>query len=207
VNAISWDAISAIGVVGQFVVVAVAALAAFQQLRHLRKQRQYDAVQNMLTQYESDAVSSSRLYVYDDLAGHMQDAEYRERIRSGRIAPTTHPEFRVGRFFNKLGTLISVGVIDGEIALSQFAQAAPRIWECLLPVIALRRSRFPSFWLGFESFVVLCRSVDYEAYRPAYIRRTPRRLRGGWNRTSAEVQTASELVHRAVQGDGGKTVS
>jgi len=108
---ISWDAISAIGVIGQFTVVAVAAVAAVQQLRHLGRQREYDAVQHMLGQYESDAISTSRLYVYEDLARHMLDPEYREQIRSGRIAPTTHPEFLVGRFFNKLGTLISAGVI------------------------------------------------------------------------------------------------
>jgi hypothetical protein len=195
---ISWDAISAIGVIGQFTVVAVAAVAAVQQLRHLGRQRQYDAVQHMLGQYESDAISTSRLYVYEDLAKHMLDPEYREQIRSGRIAPTTHPEFLVGRFFNKLGTLISAGVIDSEIALTQFAQAAPRLSECLLPVVALRRSQFPSFWLGFESFVVLCRSVDYEKYRPAFISRTPRRLRSGWTRTLTEVQTASELAYDAM---------
>jgi|SRR5579863_3496135 len=190
---IPWDTISAIGVIGQFIVIAVTAAVALQQLRHLSKQRQYDAVQHMLGQYETDAMSMSRLYVYEDLGGRMQDSGYREQILSGRVAPTTHPEFLVGRFFNKLGTLISAGVIDSEIALAQFAQAAPRLWECLLPVIALRRSRFPSFWLGFESFVVLCRSVNYESDRPAYIRRTPRRLRNGWERTLTEVQTASEL--------------
>lgn len=76
-----------------------------------------------------------------------------------RMAPfsATHPELVLGNFWEKVGTLVSTGLLAPNLYLETGAYRVIEAWDQLSDVIALRRKAEPLQWAGFDHIVGLSR--------------------------------------------------
>ena len=100
-----------------------------------------------------------REYVANELPKRLRDQSYREELEKGAAFITTHPELVLGNFWEKIGELVSTGLLEPELYLEIGAYRAIEAWDQLADVIELRRRREPLQWAAFDRIVKLCR--DY----------------------------------------------
>jgi len=153
----SWEALAAIGSLFSGVVLAAAALAAVIQIRHLRAANQLVAFQDINRVLNSDEFQSAVAFVVKDLPNRLRDEKFvKELTGTEPLDRRAHPEVWLGDFWDQIGALIRLGVLESPLFLAANMYMCPIHWQRLLPVATLVRREEPLLWAEFEHLAKLC---------------------------------------------------
>lgn len=150
-----WEGISAAAAVITTLVIAATAIAALVQIRQLKLATQLEGFLALHQEYASPEMYAVREYVANELPKRLQDLRYREDLEKGTAFTATHPELVLGNFWEKVGTLVSTGMLEPNLYLEMGAYRVIEAWDQLADVVALRRKNEPLQWAGFDHIVRL----------------------------------------------------
>ena len=154
--------VTAISAFLTFVVIAVSAVAGLVQLRHIRASNQLTGILRYTEWWETPHMQASIRYVRDELPERLRDPKYREQLlRGGMASRDDHPELVVCDWVEQAGSYIKYGLLAEDQFLDLAAGFISAIWECLEPVVAMRRVASGS--AVFENFEFLAvRSQEWQ---------------------------------------------
>ena len=153
----TWEGITAIATVVTTVVIAGTAIAALVQIRQLKLATQLEGFLALHREYAAAEMYAAREYVANELPKRLKDEAYRSELADGRAFIATHPELVLGNLWEKVGTLVSTGMLAPNLYLETGAYRVIEAWDQLSEVIALRRQTEPLQWAGFDHIVRLSR--------------------------------------------------
>jgi hypothetical protein len=166
----SLELMNTLATFGTFVVIAATAIAALVQLRHARSSNQIAAVNELRELQESPEFESAFNFVTTELSSKWQDSAFRYQLadRSARTDENV-PKFSkartVGNYFENMGLLVKLGLIDRDLAAEMSANLVTGAWENLLPMTAISRRKVgPGLWENFEYLTVIAQ--DWMAVHP-----------------------------------------
>jgi len=159
----AWEGVSTMATVVTTLVIAATAIAAIIQIRQLKLATQLEGFLALHQEYASPEMYAVREYVKNELPRRLQDPKYCDELEKGGAFTATHPELVLGNFWEKVGTLVSTGLLDPNLYLEMGAYRAIEAWDQLREVIELRRRSEPLQWAGFDHIVKLSR--EYLAHR------------------------------------------
>ena len=186
-----WEALTAIGTIGSAIVIAATVIMAARQIRvtvdqleQLRKSTQFEAARTVLLEMADPAFADAYRFVFRDLRERMKDESFRRELAQiGTSDVNVHKELLVLRTFDRIGTYVRFGLVDGETIYSTYAHRIMICYEMLRDVIAVHRQigggapLYPNFeflrddcrrWLDAHGASVdldeaMRRIADYEA--------------------------------------------
>jgi len=95
-------------------------------------------------------------YVEHVLPERMNDPVYRRELEEGHYDFEQHKEISLGAYWEKVGTLIHLRLIEPEAILDFAGVTCPYHWRLLKDVAALRRRKNPQTWVRFEELADMC---------------------------------------------------
>ena len=153
----AWEAITASATVVTTLVIAATAIAAIVQIRQLKLATQLEGFLALHREYASPEMYAVREYVANELPKRLRDEKYRDELEKGGAFTATHPELILGNFWEKVGTLVSTGLLEPSLYLEMGSYRAIEAWDQLANVVELRRRNEPLQWAGFDHIVKLSR--------------------------------------------------
>jgi hypothetical protein len=158
---IPWDAVNAISGAITTVVVAATAVGGYRQLRlagaqvrHLRRATQLQATMAVFDELTDPLAVSQWEFVVRRLRGRLDEPAYRAALSGAELPPEAgHAEVAVLRRFEKLGTYVKNGLLEGEVLYDFFGGAWIRCWNVLAEtgcIAAMRDGMGPSLWENAE---------------------------------------------------------
>jgi hypothetical protein len=179
---------------GTFIVIAATAVAALVQLRHARGGNQIAALNELQDASQTPQFEEAAHFVRTQLAAKLKDPEFRYQVghRSARTAETRTFMSKinpVGNFYEHLGLMVKMGLLDRDLAVDFWSGSALPQWEALAPYTAIARRAQGAIWENFEYLTILCE--DWMAAHPggaypAGVRRVA--LRDGWLETDQQYE-------------------
>lgn len=157
----SLEFVNTFATLGTFLVIAATAIAAIVQLRHARGSNQIAALTELRDAFQSHEFADAMGFIETRLAGLLENAEFRYQW-ANRSART--PEFRedidkvrlIGNYFEDMGALMLVGLVDRESLCMIYSSDLTRAWEAMEPVVAISRRRIgKALWENFEYAAML----------------------------------------------------
>lgn len=154
-----YELLSAVASLGTFVVIAATAIAAIVQLRHIRASNQLNIVLGYLNQAESKEMQERLAFVRNELAKKMGDPAFRAGLEAPPIDRIEHPEMYVMDYYDNLGRVMSLRLVDDNVILAGEAFRAMAFWKLLEPTIGVirryrpDRSHYADFFVDFEYLV------------------------------------------------------
>lgn len=155
-TAVAWDAVAAIGSILAVVVLAVAGVVAIVQLRELRKATQLQSFLSLMSEATGTQMASWSAYVEHVLPERMNDPVYRRELEEGHYDFEHHKEISLGAYWEKIGTLIHMKLMEPDAILDFAGVTCPYHWRLLKDVAALRRRKNPQTWVRFEELAEMC---------------------------------------------------
>jgi hypothetical protein len=153
----SWEAMSAIGTFVTAFILAAASIAAIVQIKHLRAANQLTAFLEINRVLNSDEFQAAVAFVFKELPNRLRDGEFvKELTGTEPLDRRKHPEIWLGDFWDQLGALIHLGVLEAPLFLATNMYVCPVHWQKLLPVVEFVRRDDPRIWLEFENLAKLC---------------------------------------------------
>ena len=138
-------------------ILAVASIAAVVQIKHLRAANQLAAFLEINRVLNSDEFQAAVAFVFRELPNRLRDEEFRNELTgTDPLDRRKHPEIWLGDFWDQLGALIHLGVLEAPLFLATNMYVCPAHWQRLLPVVELIRRDDPRIWLEFENLAKLC---------------------------------------------------
>jgi hypothetical protein len=165
---------------GTFVVIAATAIAALVQLRHARGSNQIAAIAELQDTQNTPEFNAANGFVRTELQTRLSDPEFRYQLAnfSARTIETQTliaQSRAVGNYYEHLGLLVRMGLVDRDLALNLWSAAAMASWDELTPYTSITRRRWGNtVWENFEYFVVLAQdwiATHPEGDYPASVRR------------------------------------
>jgi hypothetical protein len=158
---ISWDAVNGISSALTTVVVAATAVAGYRQIRlagaqvrHLRQATQLQATMAVFDELTEPSAAAQWEFVVGHLRERMDDPAYRAAVSGSELpAEADHPEVAVLRRFEKLGTYVKNGLLEGDVLYDFFGGAWIRCWNVLVEtgcISGMRSGTGPSLWENAE---------------------------------------------------------
>src|SRR5215469_7154234 len=145
----TWESISGAAAVVTTIVIAATAVAAIVQIRQLKLATQLEGFLALHREYSSPEMYLAREYVANQLPNRLRDEAYRRDLVTGAAFSAAHPELVIGNFWEKVGTLVSTGLLAPNLYLETGAYRVIEAWDQLAEVIELRRRNEPLQWAGF----------------------------------------------------------
>lgn len=157
---VGWDALTALGAFGQFIVVLVAGFLGLRQLVHLRRQSELEASLPLLSAARS--AENQAAYALVVAAANGTDPELcaeLEKPESGD--PRAHAVLTFAHFLNEIGLLIEEGLITGSTIIPHYRTAIVMTWDLIVPFVRQRRQDElgSSFFTPFEALAVRARAM------------------------------------------------
>jgi hypothetical protein len=152
----AWDAIAALGSVLAVIVIAASAAVAVFQLRELRKATQLQSFLSLMGEATSPQMAQWSAYVEHVLPERMNDPVYRRELEEGHYDFEHHKEILLGAYWEKVGTIIHLKLIDPDAILDFAGVTCPYHWRLLKDIAALRRRKNPQTWVRFEELAEMC---------------------------------------------------
>ena len=154
-----WEALAAIGTIASAVVIALTVVLGARQLFQLRRAHQFEATRTVLLELVDPAFIDAYRFVWLELTDKLADNTFRRELaRFGLVDEKVHKEVLVLRAFERIGTYVRYGLVDGDVAYQMYAPRVITSWELLAPVIAVYREvgGIP-FFENFEYLYKDCR--------------------------------------------------
>lgn len=130
------------------------ALLVVVQLRNVRRDRFVVITSGLFQIWQSPDFMRDQLWLIHELK-ETTWKEFRERHggREGEIA-----FLRVTGFYNRVGTLVSLRLVDGRVILRTIGGTGYAVWQRVEPYIRDARKEHPAFLADFERLVPRCRA-------------------------------------------------
>lgn len=161
------ESLSSWASVATTVVIAATAIAAIIQIRQLKLATQLEGFLALHREYGSPQMYAARQYVAIVLPQRLRDEAYRAELINGTAFIESHPELILGNFWEKVGGLVSAGMLEPNLYLDMGAYRVIEAWQQLEEVIRLRRQAEPLQWASFDHITKLSR--EYLARRGASV--------------------------------------
>ena len=154
-----WEALTAIGTIASAVVIAVTVVMAARQvkittdqLEQTRRATQFEAARSVLLEMVEPKFVDAYRFLIHGLPERLQDEEFRRGIAEiGLADDAVHQEVYLLRAFERIGTYIRFGLVDGEIIYGTYQGRIIASWELLSGVVAIHRQiAGPQFWTNAQ---------------------------------------------------------
>lgn len=133
------ELLNTVATVGTFLVIAATAVAAVLQLRHMRASNQFEAIQYAVEAHKDPAMQHAIQFVLTELAGRLEDPDFRRSISDRDLDVQRHPERIVCNFQELMGSYVRHRLIPFELYMDVVPVGPQILWEALEPYIAIRR--------------------------------------------------------------------
>ena len=136
------------------------------QLEHLRRATQLQGALTIFDDLNSKEFWDSLHFIATELPQRMTDSQFREEMMLIGMADTkVHRELPVLRAFERIGTYVKHGLIDGPIIFDFAMGLIYKSWELLAEVVQIHRAAHgEGFWENFEMLYRECKR--WEEQRP-----------------------------------------
>jgi hypothetical protein len=154
-----WEEISALATVFTGIAIVVTVLLGMRQLRlasdeldHLRRATQLEGAMKIFDDFNAPEFWESFHFIINDLPKQMQDPSFREGVALiGMADDGVHKELYVMRTFERIGTYVKHGLIDGAIIYDFALPPIVKSWEALAEVVQIHRvANGEGFWENYE---------------------------------------------------------
>lgn len=157
---LTWEAVTALATAISALVVAITVALGYRQLRvtgdQLRQVRlgtQLDGTMRIFEELDAEEFRAARLFVFTELAERMDDASFRRGVgRVGRADEHDHRELVVLRMFEKIGSYVKHGLLDGAVIYDYAGPWIVSAWRNVNEsgVVTIHRAAFgPTIWENF----------------------------------------------------------
>lgn len=178
-----WEALAAIGSILSAVVIAATVIFAARQVRltvdqleQVRKATQFEAARTVLLDLADPVFVDAYRFITNELESKLADPSFRRELGLVGIADDqVHKEIVILRAFDRIGTYVRFGLIEGDVV---YATYAPRIvfsHDRLGEVMAIHRDiAGPMLYKNFDHLYDDCRRwLDANGWRidPSTVRR------------------------------------
>jgi hypothetical protein len=166
----SLELVNTLATFGTFVVIAATAIAAVVQLRHARSSNHIAALNEIRETVETPDFEEANHFVMSQLATKLQDPAFRYQFgkpaaRTDEMRPFINKANAVGNFYEGMGVLARIRLVDRELIFQMWADTIRMSWENLAPLAAIHRQRAgDAVWESFEYLTVI--SQDRIAAHP-----------------------------------------
>ena len=154
---IFWDALTAVSTAITALVIGATVIVGYRQIRvagaqleHLRRATQLQGTMAIFEEMTTPEATRQWEFVVNELAVRMRDPAFREVLGSERTPlEHDHPELGMLRRFEKLGTYVKSGLLDGDVLYDFFGGQWVLCWEILVVtgvIDLMRRTRGPELW-------------------------------------------------------------
>lgn len=153
----SAEYLTAYASIGTFVVIAITALAAVVQLRHIRGANQLTGLLHLTQTWRGDDIQHANRFIRTELPAKLKDETYRAELMTPDPDRRAHPELLAADMLEQTGSYIKYGMIDDQQFIDITGGYIRHMWECLKPVVAIRRAAMnsASLYENFEYLAVL----------------------------------------------------
>jgi hypothetical protein len=147
-----WSALTAIGTIATALVIFVTVVVGRRQLDELRRATQLSGAMGIFAELDSPEVDDARRFVTYELPEKLKDPQFRKEIELTSLGdPRVHKELVLLRFFDRMGTYVEEGLIEGDIINKAAFGRILSSWVMLADVIAIHRRVVGDFlWKRFE---------------------------------------------------------
>ena len=155
-----FDTINATAQVATLFVLLGTAVAAIAQIRHLRAGNELEALLQLAQELETERMQTALRFVRFELDEALERPAYRRDLAElGFVDSSVHPEMFACNWFDRVGSLVKLRLIDERTFLDLFARLTAYYWDHLAPVVALlRRERGVGQYENFEYLAALARA-------------------------------------------------
>jgi hypothetical protein len=165
----SLELFNTFATLGTFIVIAATAIVAIVQLRHMRSSNQIAAINELRETIETPEFQAAQQFVMAELPAKARDPAFRHQVfdrtaRTDENWPNIAKVVRVGNFFETMGMLVKVGMVDRNLTLDVLSGNVVQAWTLLASFTAILRRRDKGLWENFEYLTVL--SQDWTAAHP-----------------------------------------
>jgi hypothetical protein len=154
-----WEEISALATLFTGVAIVATVLLGIRQLRltadqldHLRRATQLEGAMKIFDDFNTPEFRESFFFIMNELAKQMEDETFRADVALIGIADNTvHKELHLMRTFERVGTYVKHGLIEGAIIYDYSQPPIVRSWDALAEVVRIHRAAHgEAFWENFE---------------------------------------------------------
>lgn len=154
-----WEAITALATLGTGLAIVATVLLGIRQLQltrsqleHLRRATQLQGAMNIFDDLNSEEFWGSLHFIATELPLRMTDPQFRDEVALVGMADTkVHRELPLMRTFERIGTYVKHGLIDGPIIYDLAWPPIEKSWEALTDVVRIHRTAHgEAFWENFE---------------------------------------------------------
>jgi hypothetical protein len=169
---VSWEAVTALSTALTALVIAATVIVGYRQLRltgsqieHLRRATQLEGTLKIFDELDSAKLRDAWRFVLTELPMRMRDPIFRSEVSGvGLASEAKHKELYVLREFEKVGTYVNQGLIDGDLVYDYFLPPIMISWEVLdeLGIVPRQREAMgePKLWENFEKLYLGGRAWD-----------------------------------------------
>jgi len=75
-----------------------------------------------------------------------------------RVTRAQVRRLRVGGFYNRVGTLVNSGFVDGRFILRTIGSTAGQVWQKIEPLVSDEGAKSPGLFADFEGLIPRCAS-------------------------------------------------
>jgi hypothetical protein len=157
---VDWNAVTAIATVVSMVAYVVTALYIRAQLKAVDKDRYLEVTNQLFAIWETREFMEAQLW----LLHRLRETTWQDFVKAHRAEAGEAAFHRVGSFYDRVGTLIRLGVIPKEEILATVGALAIAVWQRIGPLaLEARRLEHSTLFADFERMLPAC----YECYVPA----------------------------------------
>jgi hypothetical protein len=155
----AWEAITALATLGTGLAIVATVLLGIRQLRltrsqleHLRGATQLQGAMKIFDSLDTEEFWGSLHFIATELPKRMTDPQFRDEVALIGMADTNvHRELPLMRTFERIGTYVKHGLIDGPIIYDLAWPPIKKAWELLTDVVRIHRTAHgEAFWENFE---------------------------------------------------------
>ena len=158
-SSLNWDAITAIATVISMFAFVATALYIRAELRAQEKDRFLNITNELFTVWQSREFMEAQLW----LLHRLESATWSEFVEAHRADFGEMAFHRVGSFYDRVGTLVRLGMVDEAEILSTIAPHAIGVWQKIEPLVReARRIENSVLFDDFERLLPAC----HECYVP-----------------------------------------
>ena len=170
----SLELVNTFATLGTFVVIVATAIAAIVQLRHMRGSNQIAALNELRELQETPQFREAQTFILTELPSALQNPAFRYQYanrsaRTDEMKPQIGSIVTIGNYFESLGVLVKLGLIERELVLEMWSYIIMLNWELLEPLTAIgRREGDDALWENFEYMTVLSQDWSNAHSKGAY---------------------------------------
>ncbi len=155
----NWEALTALGTIFSGLVIAATVVVAARQVRltrtqldHLRRATQLEGAMVVFGDLSEPSLLEARRFVRNELRERMKNETFRAEVSDlGGADDSVHREMIVLRMFERIGTYVKHGLLDGPIIYDLALPFILTSWDQLSEVVAIhRREAGAGLWENFQ---------------------------------------------------------